>query len=53
MIKDIKIATILPYKENYTVSKAQAAALWVSDFYKFSKFKKIITYSETQIKKII
>ncbi len=40
MIKDIKIATILPYKENYTVSKAQAAALWVSDYYKFSKFKK-------------
>ena len=40
MTKNIKIATILPYKENYTKSKAQAAALWVSDFYKFSKFKK-------------
>ena len=40
MIKNINIATILPYKENYTKSKAQAAALWVSDFYKFSKFKK-------------
>ena len=40
MIKYTKIATILPYKENYTTSKAQAAALWVSDFYKFSKFKK-------------
>ena len=40
MINDIKIATILPYKENYTTSKAQAAALWVSDFYKYSKFKK-------------
>ena len=36
----MKIATILPYKENYTVSKAQAAAIWVSDFYKLSKFKK-------------
>ncbi len=36
----MKIATILPYKENYTFSKAQAAAIWVSDFYKFSKFKK-------------
>ena len=35
----MKIATILPYKENYTVSKAQAAAIWVSDFYKFSKFR--------------
>tara|TARA_B100000902_G_C27298915_1_gene911652 strand:+ start:305 stop:2422 length:2118 start_codon:yes stop_codon:yes gene_type:complete len=40
MNKNIKIATILPYKENYTKSKAQAAAIWVSDFYKYSKFKK-------------
>ena len=36
----IKIATLLPYKENYTFSKAQAAAIWVSDFFKHSKFKK-------------
>ena len=36
----IKIATILPYKENYTFSKAQAAAIWVADFFKFSKFNK-------------
>ena len=35
----MKIATILPYKENYTISKAQAAAIWVSDFFKFSKYK--------------
>ena len=35
----MKIATILPYKENYTVSKAQAAAIWVSDFFKHSKYK--------------
>ncbi len=35
----MKIATILPYKENYTFSKAQAAAIWVCDFFKFSKFK--------------
>ena len=34
----IKIATILPYKENYTYSKAQAAAIWVADFFKFSKY---------------
>ena len=40
MIKDIKILTILPYKENYTKSKAQAAAIWVYDFLKFSIFKK-------------
>ena len=39
MIKKSKIATILPYKENYTFSKAQAAAIWVNDFFKFSKFK--------------
>ncbi len=35
----MKIATILPYKENYTFTKAQAAAIWVSDFYKNSKHK--------------
>ena len=40
MEKNIKIATILPYKENYTKSKAQAAAIWVSDFFRYSKFKK-------------
>ena len=39
-IQNIKIATILPYKENYTFSKAQAAAIWVSDFFKFSRFNK-------------
>jgi hypothetical protein len=38
-MKNIKIATILPYKENYTFSKAQAAAIWVSDFFKSSKFR--------------
>ena len=37
----MKIATILPYKENYTFSKAQAAAIWVCDFYKHSRFKDI------------
>ena len=40
MIKDINIATILPYKENYTISKAAAASLWVSEFFKYSKFRK-------------
>ena len=39
MKSKIKIATILPYKENYTFSKAAAAALWVAEFFKFSKFK--------------
>ena len=38
-LKNIKIATILPYKENYTHSKASAASLWVSEFFKKSQFK--------------
>jgi len=36
----INIATILPYKENYSLEKASAASLWVSEFFKHSKFKK-------------
>ena len=39
MTQIVKIATILPYKENYTFLKAQAAAIWVCDFFKYSKFK--------------
>ena len=39
MKKKLKIATVLPYKENYTFSKAQAAAIWVCDFFKYSKNK--------------
>ena len=38
--KNLNIATILPYKENYTFSKASAASLWVSEFFKKSKYKK-------------
>ena len=38
--KNLKIATILPYKENYTLNKASAASLWVSEFFKKSKYKK-------------
>ena len=36
----LKIATILPYKENYTFRKAAAASLWVCDFFKHSTLKK-------------
>ena len=36
----ISIATILPYKENYSLEKASAASLWVSEFFKNSTFKK-------------
>ena len=39
MIVKGNIATILPYKENYTFSGAQAAALWVSEFFKNSRYK--------------
>ena len=38
--KDIhKIATILPYKESYTLEYASAVSLWVSEYFKNSKFK--------------
>ena len=38
----MKIASILPYKENYTSKGAGAVSLWVNDFMKFSKYKKDI-----------
>ena len=38
----MKIASILPYKENYTSKGAGAVSLWVSDFMNFSKYKKNI-----------
>ena len=34
-----KIATILPYKESYTVNNASAVSLWVSEFFKNSIYK--------------
>ena len=37
--KKINIATILPYKENYSLEKASAASLWVSEFFNNSIFK--------------
>ena len=39
----MKIATILPYKENYTKKGAGAVSLWIHDFMNYSKFKKDIT----------
>ena len=51
---NFKIATILPYKENYSVDKASAASLWVSEFYKNSKFKKgNIIFGNTNSKKFL
>ena len=49
--KNLNIATILPYKENYTIDKASAASLWVSEFFKKSKYKKNnIIYGHTKYK---
>ena len=48
----MKIATILPYKENYTKKGAGAVSLWISDFMKYSKYKNNITvfgHSENKI----
>ena len=53
-LKKIKIATILPYKENYSIEKASAASLWVAEFYKKSKFKKYnIIYGNTNSNKFL
>ena len=35
----LKIATILPYKENYSLSKTSAASLCIFNFFKHSKLK--------------
>ena len=35
----MKIASILPYKENYTLKGAGAVALWISDFIRDSVYK--------------
>ena len=52
--QNLKIATILPYKENYSVDKASAASLWVSEFYAKSKFKKHnFIYGHTKSKKYL
>ncbi|WP_435091174.1 glycosyltransferase [Candidatus Pelagibacter bacterium nBUS_30] len=49
--KILKIATILPYKENYSVDKASAASLWVSEFFKDSIHKdKNYIYGNTKSK---
>ena len=36
----MKIASILPYKENYTKNGSGAVSLWVSDFLRDSIYKK-------------
>ena len=39
----MKIATILPYKENYTFNGAGAVSLWIKDFMRDSKYKKNVS----------
>ena len=39
----MKIASILPYKENYTKHGAGAVSLWISEFLRDSKYKKDTT----------
>ena len=52
--QDLKIATILPYKENYSIDKASAASLWVAEFFKNSKYKKNnIIFGNTKSKKFL
>ena len=49
--QNLKIATILPYKENYSLEYASAASLWVAEFFKKSKFKKnCFIYGNTKSK---
>ena len=36
---DNKIAILLPYKEQYTDTKAGAASIWVKDYFLESKLK--------------
>jgi glycosyltransferase involved in cell wall biosynthesis len=49
-----KIATILPYKENYSTTNAGAASLWVCDFLRYSKYKKNnIIFGSTIYKKYL
>ena len=45
----MKIATILPYKENYTFA-TQAAAIWVSDFYKIRNLDQNFIFGNTNTK---
>ena len=53
-LKNLRIATILPYKENYSYEKASAASLWVAEFFKKSKHRdKNIIYGYTQSKNFL
>ena len=50
----MKIASILPYKENYTRKGAGAVALWISDFMRDSTYKKnTYVFGNTNYKKFL
>ena len=50
----MKIASILPYKENYTENGAGAVALWISEFMRDSIYKKnTIVFGNTSNKKFL
>ena len=50
----MKIASILPYKENYSNKNAGAVSLWISDLMKYSVHKKnIIVFGNTERKKYL
>ena len=53
-IKNLKIVTILPYKENYSFENASAASLWVAEFFKNSKFRnRNFIYGNTKSKNFL
>ena len=50
----MKIAILLPYKEDYTSKYAGAVSIHVSNLYKYSKYKKnIFIYGSTNLNKYL
>ena len=50
----MKIASILPYKENYTLNGAGAVALWINDFMRDSVYRKTTyVFGSTKSKKFL
>ena len=50
----MKIAILLPYKENFSKDYAGAVSIFIKDTVKISKFKKkIIIYGSTKLKNIL
>ncbi len=44
-----KIGVLLPFKDNFTHSKAGSASIWIKDFNRKSSYKKIYMYVGTLI----